>query len=198
MTDQTEPLTCVHPDGYEGECPCPPSCVCCQVKAATKLDKSRRYLVPVARLELPGEPDLVHLSLYEWLPQFEAWATGLGLCGTSTKQGALAASTGVTCPGCLRWKPTYEQILANDAAAAEEASQQRRARDEAGNTVESGAWHTVWLEGNWSWVTKKMTAARREYAADCVAAYFRYLAAVDGDLERGEPEGLRWWREAGR
>jgi hypothetical protein len=31
-----------------------------------------------------------------------------------------------------------------------------------------------------------------------VAAYSRYLATVDGDLEREEPEGLRWWREASR
>ena len=27
--------TCIHPDGYEGECPCPPSCVCCRATAAT-------------------------------------------------------------------------------------------------------------------------------------------------------------------
>jgi len=61
-------------------------------------------------------------------------------------------------------------------------------------TAENGAWHTVWLEGNWPWVTKKMPTPQREYAADRVAAYSRYLAACDGDLERQEPEGLRWWR----
>jgi hypothetical protein len=165
---------------------------------ATELDKSRRYLVPVARLELPGEPDLVHLSLYEWLPQFEAWATGLGLCGTSTRQGALPSGTKVTCPGCLRWQPVYEQILAQQALDAEASERKRRAEAAAGDTVENGAWFTVWLEGKWRWVTSRMTTPQREYAADCVAAYSRCLATVDGDLEREEPEGLRWWREAGR
>lgn len=31
---EAEQAACVHPDGYEGECPCPPSCVCCPVVAA--------------------------------------------------------------------------------------------------------------------------------------------------------------------
>lgn len=26
---------CIHPEGYDGECPCPPSCDCCKVTAAT-------------------------------------------------------------------------------------------------------------------------------------------------------------------
>lgn len=78
---------------------------------ATGLDKSRRYLMPAGRLELPGEPDVVHLSLYEWLPQFEAWATGLGLCGRSTRQGALPRGTAVTCPNCEVYRPTYEAVL---------------------------------------------------------------------------------------
>lgn len=66
------------------------------------------------------------------------------------------------------------------------------------DTVENGAWHTVWLEGRWEWLTKKMTTERREYAADCVAAYSRHLATMDGRLWTGDPEGLRWWREDGR
>lgn len=165
---------------------------------ATELDKTRRYLVPVARLQLPDEPDLVHLSLYEWLPQFEAWATGLALCGHSTRQGPLAQGTEVTCPGCQAYQPTYQAVLDEQAAATAGQEEQRRLRDAAGNTTENGAWFTVWLEGNWSWVTKKMTTPRREYAADCVAAYCRYLATEDGDLERQEPDGLRWWREGGR
>jgi len=79
---------------------------------ATDLDKGRRYLVPVARLDLSSEPDLVHLSVYKWLPQFEAWATGPGLCGRSTRQGALAGGTTVTCPECLGYQPEYERMLA--------------------------------------------------------------------------------------
>lgn len=33
-TPTTDPVICVHPEGYEGECPCPPSCTCCNVSAA--------------------------------------------------------------------------------------------------------------------------------------------------------------------
>jgi hypothetical protein len=75
----------------------------------------------------------------------------------------------------------------------------RRNQLERHDTVENGAWFTVWLEsGKWRWTTQKMTTPQREYAADCVAAYSRYLATCDGDLERGEPDGLRWWREGER
>ncbi|MFG2332663.1 hypothetical protein ACGFMM_23945 [Streptomyces sp. NPDC048604] len=42
-----------------------------------------------------------------------------------------------------------------------------------------------------------MTTEQREYAADR-AANSGYLAAVNGDEQRGEPDGLRWWREVGR
>jgi hypothetical protein len=31
---------CIHPDGYDGECPCPPSCGCCKVAAQTTPDNS--------------------------------------------------------------------------------------------------------------------------------------------------------------
>lgn len=93
---------------FSGQCDCTPTAA----TDATRLDKSRRYLVPVARLDLPSEPDLVHLSVYKWLPQFEAWATGLGLCGRSTRQGALSGGTTVTCSDCLAYQPEYERMLA--------------------------------------------------------------------------------------
>jgi hypothetical protein len=152
------------------------------------LDRSRRYLRPVRATVISDDPDGVHLALYTWLPTFEAWATGPGICGESMQQGPLPEGTEVTCAACLKWQPKYELILAHDSEAS----------DEAGDTPENGAWHTVWLEGNWWWTTKKMTTPQREYAADRVAAYSRYLATCDGDLEREEPEGLRWWREASR
>jgi muconolactone delta-isomerase len=159
---------------------------------ATELDTSRRYLVPVARLDLPNEPDLVHVSLYSWHPRLAMWITEWALCGTSVEQGALPNGTAVTCPGCTVLLPKYQAIL--DAQAAQAV--RRREQDATGDTVENGAWHTVWLEsGKWRWVTSKMTTEQREYAADCVAAYSRYLATVDGDLKREEPSGLRWWRE---
>ncbi|WP_416520086.1 hypothetical protein [Streptomyces achromogenes] len=164
----------------------------------TELDTGRRYLVPVARLDLPDEPDVVHLALYQWLPRLETWMTGLTLCGTSTRQGALPEGTEVTCPGCQAYEPKYQAILGAQATAVESELEQRRRRAETGNTTENGAWHAVWLEGAWRWITSRMSTPEREYAADCVAAYDRYLAAVDGELERGEPAGLRWWRETGR
>lgn len=77
----------------------------------TAEDRDRRYLVPVARLNLAGQPDLIHLSVYQWLPAFQAWATGMAICGYSTQQGALPDAT-VTCSDCLAYQPRYERMLA--------------------------------------------------------------------------------------
>ncbi|MGW1814221.1 hypothetical protein ACWCQM_11745 [Streptomyces sp. NPDC002125] len=74
-------------------------------------DRERRYLVPVARLNLAGQPDLIHLSVYQWLPAFQARATGMAICGYSTQQGALPKAK-VTCPECLAYRPRYERMLA--------------------------------------------------------------------------------------
>lgn len=164
----------------------------------TALDPGRRYLVPVARLRLPDEPDVVHLSVYEWFPRWNAWATSLALCGYSTEQGPLNEGTEVTCPDCQAYQPKYQAVLDTQTTAAESMEDRTRRRAAAGDTTQNGAWHTVWLGGSWSWLTRQMTTPQREYAADCVAAYSRHLAAVDGDLGRPEPVGLRWWREAGR
>jgi hypothetical protein len=158
------------------------------------LDRSRRYLRPVARLQLPDEPDLVHLAVYEWLPMFEAWATGPGLCGRSTAQGPLQEGTEVTCPDCQHYQPTYKAALDAQGSAADTEAERRQRRDAAGDTTENGAWHSVWLHGDWRYLTKNMSTPQREYAADCVAAYSRYLETVDGAGREGEPEGLRWWR----
>ena len=57
------------------------------------------------------------------------------------------------------------------------------------------AWGTVWLHGNWPWLTGRMSTPEREHAADAVARWSARLAEEDGDLERGEPDGLRWWRD---
>lgn len=75
------------------------------------LDRSRRYLRPVARLDLPGEPDDTHWAVYQWLPRLEAWATGTALCGYSTQQGPLPEGTAVTCVNCKVYLPTYERML---------------------------------------------------------------------------------------
>ena len=76
----------------------------------TAEDRERRYLVPVARLNLAGQPELIHLSVYQWLPAFQAWATGMAICGYSAQQGALPKAT-VTCPECLQYRPRYERML---------------------------------------------------------------------------------------
>jgi hypothetical protein len=66
----------------------------------------------------------------------------------------------------------------------------------AGETVPGdAAWGTVWLHGNWRYLTSKMTTAERETAADAVARWFAALHADDPDIELGEPDGLRWWRD---
>lgn len=78
----------------------------------TELDKTRRYLVPVQATIISDDPDGVHLAVYEWLPTFEDWATGPGICGESMRQGALPDGTAVTCAGCLKRQPAYERILA--------------------------------------------------------------------------------------
>ena len=56
------------------------------------------------------------------------------------------------------------------------------------------AWHSVWLHGNWRYLTKNMSTPEREHAADAVTRYNVHLNAQDPDLE-AEVQGLRWWRD---
>lgn len=58
------------------------------------------------------------------------------------------------------------------------------------------AWGSVWLHGNWRYLTKNMSPPDRELAADAVARWSRTLDTADGEPDRGEPDGLRWWRES--
>lgn len=76
------------------------------------LDKSRRYLRPVQATIISDDPAGVHLAVYSWLPVFDAWATGPGLCGESMRQGPLPDGTEVTCSRCLERQPKYERMLA--------------------------------------------------------------------------------------
>ncbi|MYV77808.1 hypothetical protein GT352_28325 [Streptomyces sp. SID1046] len=61
---------------------------------------------------------------------------------------------------------------------------------------EDAAWGTVWLHSKWEYITRQMTTAERELAADAVARWSAALNAHDGEPTTDEPEGLRWWREA--
>ena len=80
----------------------------------------RRHLVPVACFTIEGQPDGIHLSVNEWVPTFEEWATGLALCGKSAEQGALPAGTVVTCQDCEGYRESYEQVLAGQPTAEQE------------------------------------------------------------------------------
>lgn len=162
------------------------------------LDPRRRYLVAVGRLQLPGEPEVVHLALYTWQERLRAWVVGQALCGRSVAGAPLFDGTGSSCSACAIYRPTYEAVLAGEAAALlrPPAGGRTGVRHHL-DTPENGAWATVWLEGNWRWVTSRMTTEQREYAADRVAAYGAVLAAADGEEGRPEPEGLRWWRDLG-
>lgn len=97
-------------------------------QTATELDKTRRYLRPVAATIISDDPDGVHLAVYEWLPMFEEWATGPGLCGESMKQGPLPEGTQVTCARCLEWRPKYERMLAPGYRPEDDDPEALRAR----------------------------------------------------------------------
>lgn len=76
------------------------------------LDRSRRYLRPVPRVQLPDEPDVVHLALYGYEPRVDAWVSSSpALCGHSAEQGDLPMDATVTCPRCLACQPQYEAVL---------------------------------------------------------------------------------------
>ncbi|MFF6866700.1 hypothetical protein [Streptomyces ardesiacus] len=95
------------------------------------LDTSRRYLRPVAPLPLPGVEDVTHWSVYQWLPMFEAWATGMSLCGASMRQGPLPEGTAVTCEACKAYRPQYERMLAPGYQPEDDDPEALRKRAEA-------------------------------------------------------------------
>lgn len=92
----------------------------------TELDKSRRYLRPVAGYD----SDAVHLSVYRWLPMFDAWATGMSLCGQSMRQGPLPEGSAVTCAQCQAYRPTYERMLTPGYKAEDDDPEVLRRRAE--------------------------------------------------------------------
>jgi len=88
------------------------------------LDRERRYLRPVAEYDSSE----VHLSVYKWLPSFEAWATGMSLCGRSMRQGPLPDGTEVSCAQCEVYRPTYERMLAPGYDPADDDPKALRAK----------------------------------------------------------------------
>lgn len=69
-------------------------------------------------------------------------------------------------------------------------AERERERDWLRRDPMDGAMHSVWLHGNWRFLTSKMTAGQREAAADAVQ---RYNAVLEPD-EPLPPHQLRWWR----
>lgn len=65
-----------------------------------------------------------------------------------------------------------------------------------GLNVADAAWHSVWLHGDWQAVTRHMSVAERNHAADAVARQSRRIALQDGNLTHTEPLNLRWWLSA--
>ncbi|GAA0719322.1 hypothetical protein Drose_05645 [Dactylosporangium roseum] len=60
--------------------------------------------------------------------------------------------------------------------------------------VEDGAWASVWLHGDWRWLTKKMTTEERTAAADAVERDWARTEADDPGLtHEASREDLRWW-----
>lgn len=59
------------------------------------------------------------------------------------------------------------------------------------------AWFSVWLHGNWRFLTSKMTTEQREAAAAAVLRADAIKTAADEDDPDppGPPTGLRWWSE---
>jgi hypothetical protein len=99
------------------------------------LDRSRRYLRPVRATVISDDPDGVHLAVYSWLPMFEAWVTGPGICGESMMQGPLPEGTVVSCQGCLDYQPKYERYLAPGYNPADGDPDVLRARAEAAEAL---------------------------------------------------------------
>jgi hypothetical protein len=59
------------------------------------------------------------------------------------------------------------------------------------------AWGSVWLHGDWRWLTKNMTTEQREHVADAVARWHAALYADYADYPGVRPPDdaeLRWWR----
>lgn len=56
------------------------------------------------------------------------------------------------------------------------------------------AMHSVWLHGDWRYLTSKMTAEEREAAAVAVQRYSTWLNRQDPSLT-SEVLDLRWWQD---
>lgn len=62
--------------------------------------------------------------------------------------------------------------------------------------VEAEAWSSVWLHGNWYWLTRCMTTEEREHAAAAVERSWSAAEADDPGLDHAASrKRLWWWRD---
>lgn len=83
----------------------------------------------------------------------------------------------------------FEQERRRTALAEREAALYE---DSTASAALDGALHSVWLHGDWRWLTRNMTTEEREAAADAVA---RYSRRIDPDADPLTDADLRWWRQ---
>lgn len=138
----------------------------------TALDPSCRYLKPVPRLALPGQPEDTHLALYGWeerLPGWVAWSTAL--CGRPTEQGDLPMDAAVTCVGCLERRSQTQAVLDLEAEPSPPAADRVAARRDPRypavlREVRAFGWPSgdPMVPGTWAdtLTTRVMTALRAE------------------------------------
>ncbi|MEU5322949.1 hypothetical protein AB0G67_40295 [Streptomyces sp. NPDC021056] len=135
------------------------------------LDRERRYLRPVADYDWAAE---THLAVYRWLPMFEAWATGPGICGKSTPQGPLPEGVTVTCYRCVDRRPKYERYLAPGYEPADDDPELLRQRAE---TADRQVLQAQALVAKW-----RQVAAERPGATVLVGVAADVLHATLGGL----------------
>lgn len=155
--------------------------------AGREVEEATEQLLPFVE----GELDRLAAALETLTAQA---ATALAKRDKAKQQARIAGAELEALRGGLReigGDPTQVQNL---YAQLTSRTRQWKAAEAASETNDA-AWGSVWLHGKWSWLTKNMTTSEREYAADCVARWSARLAVIDGDPDRGEPDGLRWWRE---
>lgn len=57
-----------------------------------------------------------------------------------------------------------------------------------------GAMHSVWLHGDWRWLTQQMTTEEREAAADAVERHWAVVQDPPPIVTSDALRHLRWWR----
>lgn len=63
--------------------------------------------------------------------------------------------------------------------------------------IHDHAWMSIWLHGNWRWLTGNMTTEEKNAVADAVERQWARMEADDPALTHG-PESraaLRWWEQ---